>query len=305
MSQKRSPQAILLTGASGGLGLAIAKLLVKRTEDPLILTAREESLARFEHAGIRPSERVWLRALDIVDAKQREAVVDEANERLGGVDVLINNAGVAYRAVLEHVREPDRLAQMDVNFQAPVDLIRLVLPRMRERRTGRIISISSVGGMMAMPTMAIYAASKFALEGAHEALWYEVRPWGIFVTLVQPGFIRSQSFRLVRHTQQSQEGEDNVSEPYHTHYAHMSGFVERLMSRAFYTSDDVAHVVLRTIRRRRPPLRVSGTPDAFFFATLRRFLPRSWYHAFLYRMLPGVRKWGHPELEVWDSQETK
>lgn len=296
MSQTRSRQVILLTGASGGLGLAIAKLLVEKTQDHLILTARADSLVRFEAAGIRPSERVWIRALDVVDADQREAIVEEATKRLKGIDVLINNAGVAYRAVLEHVREPDRLAQMDVNFQAPVDLIRLVLPGMRDRHAGRIISISSVGGMMAMPTMAIYAASKFALEGAHEALWYEVRPWGIFVTLVQPGFIRSQSFRLVRHTHQSQEGEDNVSEPYHPHYAHMSGFVERLMSRAFYTPEDVAQVVLRTIRKRRPPLRVSGTPDAFFFATLRRFLPRSWYHAFLYRMLPGVKTWGHSEL---------
>jgi short-subunit dehydrogenase len=295
---------ILLTGATAGLGLAIAKLLVAKTDDYLILTARRESLPRFAEAGIKASEQVWIRPLDVVDPEQREAIVDEANSQLGGIDVLINNAGVAYRAVLEHVREPDRLAQMDINFQSPVDLIRLVLPGMRERRRGRIISISSVGGMMAMPTMAIYAASKFALEGAHEALWYEVRPWGIYVTLVQPGFIRSQSFRLVRHTDQSQQGEDDTSDPYHSHYAHMSGFVERLMSRAFYTSDDVAQVVLRTIRRKRPPLRVSGTPDAFFFATLRRFLPRSWYHAFLYRMLPGVHKWGHVLMEEYPESQS-
>jgi hypothetical protein len=74
-------------------------------------------------------------------------------------------------------------------------LIRLVLPGMRQKGAGRIISVSSVSGMMAMPTMGTYSASKFALEGATEALWYEVRPWNIQVSLVEPGFVRSHSFR--------------------------------------------------------------------------------------------------------------
>ena len=92
-----------------------------------------------------------------------------------------------YRAVLEHVSDAERVAQMDVNYLAPMDLIRLVLPRMREKHAGRILNVSSVGGMMAMPTMAVYSASKFALEGATEALYYEVRPWNIRVSLIQPG----------------------------------------------------------------------------------------------------------------------
>ncbi len=97
---------------------------------------------------------------------------------LGGVDVLINNAGVAYRSVVEHVSERERLQQMGINFRAPMELTRLVLPYMRSRRAGRIINVSSMGGMMAMPTMAVYSASKFALEGATESLYYEVKPWG-------------------------------------------------------------------------------------------------------------------------------
>ena len=91
---------------------------------------------------------------------------------------------------------------MDVNFRSPMELTRLVLPGMRAKRAGRIITVSSVGGMMAMPTMAAYSASKFALEGAHEALWYEVRPWGIRVSLVQPGFVHSDGFQKVRYTTQ-------------------------------------------------------------------------------------------------------
>src|SRR5690606_2444621 len=132
-----------------------------------------------------------------------------------------NNAGLAYRAVVEHVNETERRAQLDVNFRAPMELIRLVLPHMRARRAGRILNISSVGGMMAMPTMGIYSASKFALEGMTEALWYEVRPWNIKVSLVQPGFIRSRSFERTRYTDLSEPASRQVDDPYFTHYQHM------------------------------------------------------------------------------------
>jgi NAD(P)-dependent dehydrogenase (short-subunit alcohol dehydrogenase family) len=94
----------------------------------------------------------------------RQAIVAEAEWDWGGIDVLINNAGVSYRAVVEHVDDRERLSQMDVNFRSPMELIRLLLPGMRAKRSGRIISVSSVGGMMAMPTMAAYSASKFALN---------------------------------------------------------------------------------------------------------------------------------------------
>jgi short-subunit dehydrogenase len=101
---------------------------------------------------------------------------------------------------VEHADIDERHAQHEVNYHGPMELVRLVLPTMREKRRGRIINVSSVSGMVAMPTMASYAASKFALEGATEALWYEVRPFKIRVSLVQPGFIRSSSFQNTRLT---------------------------------------------------------------------------------------------------------
>src|SRR4029077_15566896 len=130
---------------------------------------------------------------------------------------------------LEHVSDDERVAQMDVNYLAPMDLIRLVLPRMRAKRAGRIINVSSVGGMMAMPTMALYSASKFALEDACESLWYEVRPWGIKVSLVEPGFIHSDSFQRTRYTPESKRAMSDERDPYHIHYKNMAGFISRLM----------------------------------------------------------------------------
>ncbi|HJL17987.1 MAG TPA: SDR family NAD(P)-dependent oxidoreductase [Sandaracinaceae bacterium LLY-WYZ-13_1] len=293
----RRPVA-LVTGASTGLGLAIGRALLARTDHHVVLTARAGSMDRFVDAGLAEKERLWLRPLDVTVEAQRRALIDEIERELGGVDALINNAGVSYRAVVEHVRESERLTQMDVNFRSPMELARLVLPRMRARRRGHVVNVSSVAGMMAMPTMAVYAASKFALEGASEALWYEVRPFGIRVTLVQPGFLHSSSFQNVRSTVLSGSSQETPEDPYHDHYAHMSGFIERLMRRAIATPEDVARVVVRTIQRRRPPLRVTATLDAFFFHWLRRLLPRSFYHWILYRMLPGVSAWGRSSRAV-------
>ena len=282
---------MLLTGASAGLGLAIARALVE-TDYRVYLTARPESLPRFEMHDLRETDRVRIRALDVTSARARQELVEEAKRDWGGIDVLINNAGITYRAVLEHVTEEEGMAQMDVNFRSPMELIRLVLPGMREKRAGRIISVSSVGGMMAMPTMAAYSASKFALEGAHESLWYEVRPWGIHVSLVQPGFIDSDGFQKVRYTPQSDRSEHEIAEPYHEHYVTMAPFIARLMRRSRSTPESVAQVVLRTMRRRNPPLRVPATLDALGFSLLRRVLPRNAYHWLLYRSLPDVDTWG-------------
>lgn len=286
-----APQTVLLTGATQGIGLATAKRLLD-TPHRLILTAREKSLPRFAEAGILESERVRLRPLDVRNDAERRAIVEEAARDWGGVDVLINNAALTYRAVVEHVRREERLAQMGVNFRAPMQLIQLVLPGMRAKRAGRIITLSSVGGMMAMPTMAVYSASKWALEGAHEALWYEVRPWGIRVSLVQPGFVRSSGFTRVRYTVDSDRAEHDERDAYHAHYAHMAPFIAKVMARSWATPDSVARKILRTMRRRDPPLRVPATADAWFFTALRRYLPRRLYHWILERSLPGIEEWG-------------
>jgi len=285
-------QTVLVTGATTGLGLALARRLLRDTDHRVVLTARASSLARFGDEGVCEGDRCLLRALDVTRDDERRRVVEECEDRFGGVDILVNNAGVAFRSVLEHVAETDFLDQMEVNYVGPVELARLVLPSMRRKRAGRIINVSSVGGMMAMPTMAIYSASKFALEGATEALYYEVKPWQIKVSLIQPGFVHSSSFEHVRHTIASARSEDDLREAYHKHYEHMSPFIARLMRWARATPDSIAGRVCKTMHRRWPPLRVPVTIDARVFSWVRRWMPRSLYHWLLYRSLPGVKEWG-------------
>lgn len=258
----------------------------------LILTARAGSMGRFAAEGFAESERVHLRPLDVALSEERHRVVEEAGDRWGGVDVLINNAGVAYRAVVEHFPDDPLFDQMVINFYGPMELIKLVLPRMREKRRGRILNVSSVGGMMAMPTMAPYSASKFALEGATEALWYEVRPWNIKVSLIEPGFIHSDSFRHTLYTDKSRRAMVDGKSAYHAHYQNMSGMIARLMDFTRSTPDAVARTIVRALARRSPPLRIPATWDAHVFTALRRILPRGLYHRVLYSLLPHVGQWG-------------
>lgn len=282
---------MLVTGASTGIGLAISRRLLGGPHR-LVLTARASSLSRFHDEGIHESGDRWLRPLDVVDDSDRRRLVAEVEARWGGVDVLINNAGISYRAVVEHMSQRDERDQMDINYFGPMELIRLVLPGMRARRSGHIINVSSVSGMMAMPTMSAYSASKFALEGASESLWYELRPWGIHVTLVQPGFVRSSSFERVLLTAEAQRSLEADDEAYHQYYEHMSRFVAWMMRHAPSDADDVATEVLGILGRRNPPLRHPATVDAWLFYFLRRLLPRGVYHHILYRGLPSIHRWG-------------
>jgi short-subunit dehydrogenase len=146
--------------------------------------------------------------------------------------------------------------------------------------------------MMAMPTMAVYSASKFALEGASESLWYEVRPWNITVTLIQPGFVHSDGHLNVKPSRECLKSLKDRNDPYYFHYHSMVPFINRLMDLSTATPEKVAAKISKVIKSRRPPLRVSATLDAHFFILFRRLLPRSLYHWLIYRALPKTRTWG-------------
>lgn len=296
--ERREVMTILVTGASAGIGLELAKLLCKGPHR-LVLTARTASLARFAEHGIVPGERVLLLPLDVTNDAERKAAILAAEERWGGVDVLVNNAGMSYRAVAEHLTAEERMAQLDANFIGPMELVKLVLPHMRGQRYGRIINVSSVGGMTAMPTMSIYSASKFALEGASESLWYEMRPFGIGVSLVRPGFINSDGFRKTQFTAQASRALTDKNDPYHAHYVNMEELIHALMTLTFYTPEDVAETILDVIEAKNPPLWVPGTFDARVFNLLRRMLPAGLYHRLLYAGLPRIWRWGqHGEVAL-------
>lgn len=280
---------VLVTGCSSGIGLALAELLYSHPRYRVVVTARERSLSHLTRR-FSETERFKIRALDVTNESERKALIDEISATWQGVDVLVNNAGVSYRAVVEHMSAAEEQHQFETNYFGPVGLIRAVLPSMRARGRGKIINVSSVSGMLAMPTMGSYSASKYALEGISEALWYELKPLGINVSLIQPGFVRSKSFLNVKYSDQS--GPEHGTEGlYADYYEHMTPFIERLMGLSLTTPASVARKILRTIERKRPPLWVPATIDATIFYYLRRFVPRRILLEILFATLPRVRRW--------------
>lgn len=287
--QRLFKPVILVTGCSSGIGLALAKLLNQHPMYRVIITSREDSLPILKEK-FTESDHFLIRPLDITLEKERTKLIAEITEKWQGVDILINNAGVSYRAVIEHMNYEEERHQFEVNYFGPLELIRAVLPHMRQVGRGKIINVSSVSGMLAMPTMGSYSASKYALEGLSESLWYEVKPLGINVSLIQPGFIRSKSFLKVKYTDKSSPGND-ADGLYSDYYQNMTPFIERLMGLSLTTPHDVARRILRVIRKEKPPLWIPVTIDALFFYYLRRFVPRRFLLMFLFAALPRVRRW--------------
>lgn len=253
------------------------------------MTARAASIDRLKEK-FREDDRFWIRSLDVTSETERNALIDEISKKWEGVNILINNAGVSYRAVVEHMNVAEEQHQFATNYFGPVGLIRALLPHMRKLGRGKIINVSSVSGMLAMPTMGSYSASKYALEGISEALWYEVRPLGINVSLIQPGFVRSKSFLKVQYSAQSGP-EHGVHGLYADYYEHMTPFIERLMGLSLTTPASVARRILKTIEQKNPPLWIPATFDAKIFYYLRRFVPRRLLLELLFATLPKVRLW--------------
>lgn len=178
----------LITGCSSGFGAEIAAQALAAGEIVVATARRPETLAGLV-AGC-PDTALPLR-LDVARADEREAAVATAVARFGGIDVLVNNAGASYLASVEEADAARARSLFEGNFFGPVELLRLVLPHMRSRRSGRIVNFSSIGGIAAFPASGWYAATKFALEAISEALAAEVAPLGIKVSLVEPGPFRT------------------------------------------------------------------------------------------------------------------
>lgn len=281
---------ILVTGCSSGIGLSIARMLWKLDYYRIVITARPQSLDKFQREHFQDNERFWILPLDVTSEASRQDLMHKIRERWGGVDILVNNAGISYRSVVEHMSEEDEQRQLNTNYLGPMALIRLVLPHMRLQGRGKIINVSSVSGMLAMPTMASYSASKHALEGASEALWYEMKPLGIDVTLIQPGFVRSNSFERVVYSKCAEIAE-RKNGPYSDYYRNMTPFVRRMMRLSKTPPSKIAKKVIQIIQTENPPLWVPVTVDAVIFYYLRRFLPRKYFHTILFYALPGARHW--------------
>ncbi len=178
----------LITGASSGFGRAIAEAALVAGDVVVAAVRRPDALA--DLVATEP-DRVSTLQLDVTDSDRIRAAVAEVLERHGRVDVLVNNAGRGAIGAAEETSDSELRELMDLHFFGPAALTREVLPQMRERGSGAIVQMSSMGGRFTFPGVGAYSATKFALEGWSEALAQEVGRFGIRVLIVEPGAFRT------------------------------------------------------------------------------------------------------------------
>ncbi len=177
-----------ITGCSTGLGYELGKRVLERG-DSAVLTARSPDKLR--ELRSQYNDKAIALSLDVTDDNAIEKAVADAEAHFGRIDVLVNNAGYGYFSAIEEGEDAEIRRQFETNVFGLYSVTRRVLPGMRARRSGHIVNISSVGGLMAFPATGYYHASKFAVEGFSESLSQEVSPLGIKVTIVEPGRFRT------------------------------------------------------------------------------------------------------------------
>ncbi|HEY9053789.1 MAG TPA: SDR family oxidoreductase [Rectinemataceae bacterium] len=251
---------IVVTGASGGLGKACATYLSSRGHRVYGTSRRappEGIESEVGPGGFR------LVKMDITDTASVDATIKEIIEREGRIDALVNNAGLHVVGPAEILAMDDFEASLETNCLGAIRVSRAVLPSMRSAGSGRIVNISSVGGLLGLPFQSAYSAGKFALEGFSESFRAEVRPFGISVCLVEPGDIRHQDCRK----------ETRNGGPYEETFV-------RVMAKAWkdeergYPAEKIGPLVERILRCRNPRARYGF--GQFFQKTvpiLKRFLP--------------------------------
>ena len=182
-------KVVIVTGVSSGLGKAFAAAMLQAGFKVVGTVRKQEAVREFEE--LRPGS-AFARVLDVTDAPEQLAVaVEEIEQNVGPVYALINNAGYGHEGTLEESSMDELRQQFEVNVFGAVAMMKAVLPHLRARREGRILNVTSMGGLMTMPGLSFYHGSKFALEGISSSLAKEVRSLGIYVTAVEPGMFRT------------------------------------------------------------------------------------------------------------------
>src|SRR5579862_6974991 len=179
-------RTIVITGASSGIGKATARLFAERGWN-VVATMRDPA----KEQELRETNRLKLVALDVQDPAGPPAAVAAALQAFGRIDVWLNNAGYGAFGPVEAGTRAQIQRQFDVNFFGLIACVQAVAPHFRANRAGVLINVSSIGGLMTVPSYSVYNASKFAVEGLSEGLWYELGTFGVKVKLIEPGAIKT------------------------------------------------------------------------------------------------------------------
>ncbi len=187
MNQQQSP-VWFITGCSTGFGRELAKLILAKGWKAVVTARKPEQLQDLVDGH---EDNALALKLDVTDAEEVKRAVQQAEQKFGQIDVLVNNAGYGYLAAIEEGEDEEVRAMFETNFFGLVSVTNAVLPGMRKRKSGHIVNISSIGGLVSFGATGYYHATKYAVEGLSESLAIEVAPLGIKVLIVEPGPFRT------------------------------------------------------------------------------------------------------------------
>jgi len=264
-----SGQVVIVTGASSGIGEAAVRRLA-RAGARLVLTARRadrlEALAR----ALDPSGNAILAVpADITLDADRERIVSATLARFGRIDALVNNAGFGQRGPLECLPVDALRRNFEVNVFSLIALTQRVVPHLRAQGRGRIVNIGSVAGKIARPLTSVYDATKHALEALSDGLRGELRPFGVDVVVIRPGFIATEFAEAADKASSDLLKDVGPYQPYVE--AHRRGYVR--MHRFARSPDTIARLIERALTARRPRTHYAGPAHAKLFLFLRWLLP--------------------------------
>jgi NAD(P)-dependent dehydrogenase (short-subunit alcohol dehydrogenase family) len=265
-------EAVLITGCSTGIGRATAKYLAERGHTVYATARRVESIEDLEEHGCRVLQ------LDVTDEESMKRAVAAVEEQEGAVGALVNNAGYSLSGAVESVSMEEVRRQFETNVFGLIRMCQLVLPGMRRQRHGRIVNISSMGGKVTFPGGGIYHATKHAVEGLSDVLRWEVKGFGIDVSIIEPGLIKTEfGHAAVGALGRATDNDGPYAEFNNQVAATTAGAYEGAASRMAAGPEAVARAIHKAITRRRPRPRYLITIGARVMIGMRRLLPdRGW-----------------------------
>lgn len=292
-------QVVLITGASKGIGAALAKTLATRHPGiNLVLVARDRQL--LEELATECRQRnadVLVVPTNLTQTKQIQSLVNKAIEYYARIDVLVNNAGYGQMGPIELIPPTAAREQFAVNFHAPLVLSQAVIPIMRQQGGGKIINVSSLGGRIPFPSAGMYSCSKFALEALSDVMRMELKAFNIQVSVVEPGPVITDFFRVA-----SNKIQETISDYDRTPYAPVFKNLEAIDSRVGllgWSADKTANAIARVIESRRPrPRYVLATGGNILIFMMNKMFP-TWVRDEFWKRFYGIHK-----IE-WNLSEVK
>ncbi|GLA55854.1 hypothetical protein AnigIFM63604_002939 [Aspergillus niger] len=246
-----------ITGSSRGLGLAITEAALNNGDSVIATARRPKQLASLvKKYG---NERVLPVAVDVTDNDQVVQAVKSGHEKFGRIDVVINNAGYANTAAVEDIDVGDFCAQVDANLMGVVYVSKAVLPILRQQKSGHIFQVSSLGGRIGAPGLSAYQCAKWAVGGFSTVLSQEVAPFGIKITVLEPGGIRTDWAG-------SSMQVPPVSEPYQATVGTFAEYLRKSSGSEISIPSKIADIVIKLLDEKDPPLRLLVGPDAVEYA---------------------------------------